>query len=120
MTAPPNPPSPSSNLSNLSILPKILARSTTLELHDKYKRNDRYIRYGLKDYWIKNYFLTLYIALAGIAPGRQVIVVTVNDNDYDDYNSSDDGFELSSSYDRTRNELEAEVDKMVADRPEID
>jgi hypothetical protein len=119
-TAPPNPPSPSSsNLSNPPILPKIPARSIILELRDEYRRNGRYIRYGSKDYWIRNYSLAPYNALAGTTTGRQVTVVTVNDNDYDDYNDSD-GFKLSSSYNGTRSELEAEVDRMVADRPEID
>jgi hypothetical protein len=120
MTAPPNPPSPpSSNLSNPPISPKIPARFTILELRDKYRRNSRYIRYGSKDHWIRNYSLAPYNTLTGTTPGRQVMVVAINDNDYNDYNDSDD-FELSSSYDGTRNELETKVDRMMADRPEID
>jgi hypothetical protein len=51
MTTSPNPLSlPSLNLSNPSILPKIPARSTTLELRDEYKQNGKYIRCDLKDY----------------------------------------------------------------------
>ena len=97
----------------------MLARSTTLELRDEYWRNGRCIRCGSKDYWIRNYSLALYNAFAGTTFGRQVTVVAVNDNDYDNYNDSD-GFELSSSYDGTRSELEVKVDRMVANRPEID
>jgi len=51
MTTSPNPPSlPSLNLLNSFILPKILACSITLELRDKYKQNNKYIRCDLKDY----------------------------------------------------------------------
>jgi len=116
-TTPPNPPSPLSlNLSNPPISPKILARSITLELHDEYRQNGRCIRYGSKDHWIRNCSLALHNTLAGTIPGRQVTVVAVNDDDYND----SDGFELSSSYDGTRSELEAKVDAMAAERSEID
>lgn len=107
------------NLSNPPISPKILARSITLELRDEYRRNGKYIRYSSKDYWIRNYSLAPYNTLAGTTPSRQATVVTINDNDYDNYNNSND-FELSSSYDGTRNELEAEMDKIMTNRPELD
>ena len=55
-----------------------------------------------------------YIALAGdttTGKGKQVIIVAVNDEDYDDYSDSDD--ENGSGFG-------AAVDKIVADRPELD
>ena len=81
---------PLSNPPNHFILPPIPARLIILELRDKYRQNDKYIRYSLKDYWIRNYFLTLYITLVRTIFSKQVIVVAVNDKDYNDYNDSDD------------------------------
>jgi len=49
--------------------------------------------------------------------GKRVIIAAVNDDDSGD---SNDSFDLTSSYDGTRSELDAEVDRMVANRPEID
>jgi len=49
--------------------------------------------------------LTLY-------SGKRVIIAIVND---DDFGNSNDNFNLTSSYDGTRSELDAKVDKMVTD-----
>jgi len=103
-----NPPPP-----NRSISPSMPARSIILELYDEYRRNNRYVRYGLKDHWVRNYSLAPYIALAGdtiTGKGKQVIVVAVNDEDYDDYSDSDD--ENGSGFG-------AAVDKIMIDRPEL-
>jgi hypothetical protein len=96
------------------------ARSTTLELRDEYRQNSKYIRYRSKDYWIRNYFLALYIAFVGdgtttTITSRRTIVTAVNDDNSGIYSNSDNGFKLSSSYDGTRSKLETEVDRMVAD-----
>jgi len=111
------PPSP---LPDPPISPKMPARLITLELRDEYRRTGRCVRCGSKDHWVKNYSLDPHIALAGTATGtstgRQVIVIAVNDDNYEDSGSDFD----NGSYDGTRSELEAEVDRMVADRPEID
>ena len=102
------------------ISPKMPARLITLELYNEYRRTGRCVRYGLKDYWVKNCSLDPYIILAGTATGtstgRQVIVIAVNDDNYEDSGSDFD----NGSYDGTRSELEAEVNRMVTDRPELD
>jgi hypothetical protein len=97
-----------SNPLNRSILPPILARSTTLELRDEYRQTGRYVRYGSKDHWIRNYSLAPYIALAGTGT---IIVIAVNDDDSGIYSDSDD---------ENGSEFGAAVDKIVADRPELD
>ncbi|PMD26894.1 hypothetical protein NA56DRAFT_698138 [Hyaloscypha hepaticicola] len=99
-------PSP---LPDSPILPKMPARLITLELRDEYRRTGRCVRCGSKDHWIKNCSLDPYIALAGT--GKQVTVIGIDNDDYEDSSS---GFD-NGSYDRTRSELEAEVDRIVTD-----
>jgi hypothetical protein len=46
-------------------------------------------------------------------------ITTVNDDDSSTYNGSNNSFNVNS-YNRTRSELEAKVDRIVAKRLEID
>jgi hypothetical protein len=65
--------------------------------------------------------LAPHITLAGntTITGKQVTVVAINNNDYNDYNDSNDDFKISNSYNGTRNELEAEINIIIAECPEI-
>ncbi len=104
MTFNPDPP----------VSPLMPARLTTLELRDEYQQTGRCVKCGLKDHWIKNYSLAPHNALAGTSTStsKRVIIAAINDN-----NSG--GSDLGN-YNGTRSKLEAKVDKIVAEQPEID
>jgi hypothetical protein len=98
-------PARATSLPDPPISPKMPARLTTLELRDEYRRTGRCVRCGYKDHWIKNCSLAPHNALASTPyrTGKNGLIA-----------SSDDGSDRSD-YEYT----EAEVDAMVAERPDI-